>query len=112
MSPEPSTVETIDPATLARLLSAHEVVLVDVREPQEYLNERIPGALLFPLSTFDADALPADGERRVVFHCAGGKRSLDAAQRRIAAGAEKALHLGGGIAAWKAAGVPIVGPSY
>ncbi len=112
MNSEPNTVETTDPATLARLLAEHVVVLVDVREPHEYQDERIPGALLFPLSTFDSDALPPDGPRRVVFHCAGGKRSLEAAQRRLAAGAVQAMHLGGGIAAWKAAGLPVIGPSY
>jgi len=112
MSPDPDAVQTIDAAMLFRLMSTHQIVLVDVREPQEFLNQRIPGALLFPLSTFDPDALPPDGERRVVFHCGSGKRSLDAAQRRLAAGATQAMHLGGGIAAWTAAGMPVVGPGY
>jgi len=31
-----------------------EILLVDVREPNEYAFERIHGALLYPLSTFDA----------------------------------------------------------
>ncbi len=100
--------ETIDPADLASRLKAGKVLLIDVREPPEFLAERIPGALLYPLSTFDAAALPPDGERVVVFHCAGGKRSLDAAQRRLAGGCAQATHLGGGIAAWKAAGLPVI----
>lgn len=101
-------VETLDAMALARLMRAGKVVLVDVREPNEFVLERIPGALLFPLSSFDPEALPADGDRQVIFHCAGGKRSLDAAQRRLGAGAGRAAHLGGGIAAWKAAGLPVV----
>jgi len=112
MNTDPNSIETIDPAQLAKLMSAGEVLLVDVREPQEYLAERIPGALLYPLSTFDPDALPPNGERRVVFHCAGGKRSLEAAQRRLAAGGTYPIHLGGGIAAWKAAGLPVIGSPY
>ena len=56
------------------------------REPEEYAAERISGALLYPLSTFDAATLPDDGPRRVVFHCGSGKRSLAAAERRLAAG--------------------------
>ena len=103
-----TTPETLDPAELAALLRAHRVLLVDVREPNEYAAERIPGALLYPLSTFEAVVLPEDGGRPIVFHCAGGKRSMDAAMRRLAAGAPGARHLGGGIAAWKAAGLPVV----
>jgi rhodanese-related sulfurtransferase len=80
------------------------------RKPAEYAAERIQGALLYPLSTFDATALPADGTRRVVFHCAGGKRSLDAAEKRLAAASAHAAHMGGGIAAWKTAGLPVIAP--
>jgi rhodanese-related sulfurtransferase len=109
MSSDGSSVETLEPAELARLITAGQVLLVDVREPNEYQMERIPGALLFPLSSFDATALPKDGERRLVFHCAGGKRSLDACRRRLTSGVAHATHLGGGIGAWKAAGLPVMG---
>jgi rhodanese-related sulfurtransferase len=104
------TVMTLDAAEVAQLLSAGKLLLVDVREPAEYAAERIPGALLYPLSTFDATALPEDGLRRVVFHCGSGKRSLAAAERRLAAGQASAAHMGGGIAAWKAAGLPVIAP--
>ena len=109
MNQSPQSVDTIEASDLAERLRAGTALLVDVREPSEYHAERIPGALLYPLSTFDASTLPADGERAVVFHCAGGKRSLDAAQRRLAGGCTRATHLGGGIAAWKAAGLPVIG---
>ncbi len=95
---------------LAQQMQAGRIVLIDVREPAEFLAERIPGAMLCPLSSFDAKAIPSDGERMVVFHCAGGKRSLDAAMRCLAAGRVATTHLEGGIAAWKAAGLPVIGP--
>jgi rhodanese-related sulfurtransferase len=44
----------------------------------------------------------------VVFHCGSGKRSMAAAEKRVAAGAEQAAHMRGGIAAWKAAKLPVV----
>lgn len=103
-------VETLDPTEVARLLEAGKVLLIDVREPPEYAAERIQGALLYPLSTFDASRLPPDGARRVVFHCAGGKRSLAAAELRLAAGSAHAAHMGGGIAAWKASGLSVIAP--
>jgi rhodanese-related sulfurtransferase len=101
-------IETLDPAEIARLLHAGMLLLIDVREPEEYAVERIAGALLYPLSTFDAATLPDDGPRRIVFHCGSGKRSLVAAERRLAAGQPHAAHMGGGIAAWKAAGLPVI----
>jgi len=101
-------IETLEPAEIARLMQAGKLLLVDVREPSEYAAERIAGALLYPLSTFDAAALPDDGARRLVFHCGSGKRSLTAAERRVAAGQAHAAHMAGGIAAWKSAGLPVI----
>lgn len=103
-----STIETLDPPEVSRLLHAGKILLIDVREPSEYESERIAGALLYPLSTFDAGLLPDDVPRRVVFHCGSGKRSLTAAERRLAAGHTHAAHMAGGIAAWKAAGLPVI----
>lgn len=103
-----SSIETLDPKEVSRLLQAHSIVLVDVREPAEFASERIAGALLYPLSTFDAAMLPDDGPRRVVFHCGSGKRSLTAAEHRLGAGQKLVAHMGGGIAAWKAAGLPVI----
>ncbi len=108
MSQHSKLIETLDPAEVARLLKAGKILLIDVREPAEYAAERIHGALLYPLSTFDAATLPADGTRRVVFHCGSGKRSLVAAEKRLAAGQNHAVHMGGGILAWKAAGLPVI----
>jgi rhodanese-related sulfurtransferase len=103
-------IETLNTAEVARLLNAHKLLLIDVREPAEYASERIPGALLYPLSTFDPAALPDDESRRLVFHCGSGKRSLVAAERRLAAGQLSAAHMGGGLAAWKAVGLPVITP--
>jgi rhodanese-related sulfurtransferase len=108
MSQHSNQIETLTPAEVARLLKAGKLLLIDVREPAEYAPERIHGALLYPLSTFDASALPDDGTRRVVFHCGSGKRSLSAAEKRLAAGQSHAAHMQGGIAAWKAAGLPVI----
>jgi len=56
------------------------------------------------LSTFDAAVVPADG------HCAGGRRSLDAEEKRLAAGGAHAAHVGSGIAAWRTSGLPAIAP--
>lgn len=95
------------PTQVHDALREHRIVLVDVREPQEYVNERIHGALLFPLSTFDPLALPVS-DRPVVLHCGSGKRSAVAVARCMEAGVPVTAHLKGGILAWKHARYPTV----
>lgn len=101
----PDGITEYEPEEVQALLEQGRVLLVDVREPMEYAAERIAGALLYPLSTFDAADLPPAGERAVVFQCAAGGRSLTAARMRKAAG-QSAAHMAGGISEWKAQGLP------
>lgn len=85
-------------------VEAGTMLLVDVREPNELEAERIPGAIDFPLSTFDASALPDAGGKTLVFSCRSGQRSQKAAAAAQAAGLDLHHHMAGGILAWKAAG--------
>lgn len=89
-------------------LKAGSILLVDVREAAEFVNQRIHGALLHPLSTFEPKAIPTDGSRRVVFQCGSGKRSRAALDTFIKATGADAAHLEGGIGAWVQAGLPTV----
>jgi rhodanese-related sulfurtransferase len=103
----PDQVTEYDPAEVKQLMDAGRILLIDVREPAEYAAERIPGALLYPLSTFDPALLPPDDPRQVVFSCAAGGRSLTAARQRLARG-HAAAHMAGGISEWKAEGLPTI----
>jgi addiction module HigA family antidote len=93
--------------TVADWLEAGEVVLVDVRETKEYDLEHIAGALLMPLSELDADVFPVLTDKKLVLHCAIGKRSAAAGRMLIKAGHGRVLHMEGGLTAWKAAGLPV-----
>lgn len=108
MSERKVDVQQLSAQEVSQLLMQRRITLIDVREPDEYSTSRIPGALLYPLSTFDATVLPSDEPLPVVFHCGSGKRSMLAAQARLNAGASSARHLAGGIGAWQAAGLPII----
>lgn len=106
-APDPDQVTEIGPAAVLAWLDAAEIVLVDVRETVEYEAEHIPGALLCPLSTFEPDLFPRFPGKRLVIHCAVGKRSAAACKQLQKAGYPQAvLNLAGGIGAWKAAGCP------
>lgn len=87
--------------------AAGEVLLVDVREDDEWTAGHAPGALHVPLSAL-ADAVLPTG-RPVVAVCRSGNRSGVAAAWLAQAGVDVA-NMAGGMQAWAAAGLPVVGP--
>lgn len=92
---------------LAAMLRNGSVLVVDVREPDEFAAGHIPGAMNLPLSRFDAAQLPKAGGKTLVLNCLGGKRSAMALSRCAAAEAKVDTHLAGGFGAWQAAGLPV-----
>lgn len=105
------TIVDATPDQVRDWLSAGEAVLVDVREPDEHAQERIPGAKLAPLSKLDPSkvaSLAGDG-RRLVIHCRSGRRSSDALRMLASAAPKDAVlvNLRGGIEAWKSANLPV-----
>ncbi len=111
MSPSDNqaTVREIDSAQASDWLKAGDAVLIDVREVAEFAAERIPGALLSPLSTFDPASLAGLKGKRVVVACLAGGRSMRAAQALAPVlGAANVVSLAGGLGAWKQAGLPTV----
>jgi len=103
-----ATVEFVSADTARRWQEAGEAVIVDVREPHEFAEIRIPGATLIPLSGFDPAQVPPHAGRRLLFHCKSGVRCGMAAQLAAAAGEPGPIYrLQGGIVAWVAAGGPV-----
>lgn len=92
----------LSPEDIADMLD--EIVLVDVREPNEFESERIKGAINMPLSQFHPADLP---EGHIVLHCAAGVRSARAIEACQLAGVPVSEHMAGGIKAWMAAGLPV-----
>jgi rhodanese-related sulfurtransferase len=87
--------------------AATRPLIVDVREPNEFAEERIEGSVLIPLSQF-ADRhgeLPKD--RPLVMQCHSGSRSSSATMFLLQRGWTDVRNLDGGIAAWMRDGLPI-----
>ena len=80
-----------------------DFLLVDVREPEEFAQSRIPGSVLMPVAGFiDASAfklLPRDKE--IILHCHSGIRSVTCLVLIQSAGFTNSRHLSGGIVAWE-----------
>ena len=101
------SVRGISPATLAEWLSNGRARTVDVRESDEYSRSRIDGSELAPLSRFEARQMVKNARIPPVLYCRTGRRSAEAAQRMVDAGAAEVVHLEGGLAAWERAGYPV-----
>lgn len=96
-----------DPATVREWLARDEIILVDVREPFEFATERIEGAVLHPLGTFDPTQIERIEGKQVVLCCRTGRRSATAAEKWVEAGFTEPVHLRGGLLAWKEANLPL-----
>jgi rhodanese-related sulfurtransferase len=102
------TVENVHLDELKKGLADGSILLVDVREPNEYAAGRIPGALLNPLQNFDPGALPHAPGKRVVLSCRSGRRSLTALELAQKAGRDDVrAHYPGGFQEWAKAGEPV-----
>ncbi|MBS44744.1 MAG: adenylyltransferase/sulfurtransferase MoeZ [Nocardioides sp.] len=101
---------TISVSQLEHMLKEREegsrdFVLVDVREPNEYEINQIPGSVLIPKGEFlNGNALGelpgVDSGKQVVLHCKSGVRSAEALAVLKGAGFDDAVHVGGGVVAW------------
>src|SRR5690606_36741894 len=97
----------VDVARLKSMLNAGEALVVDVREPEEFTQGHIPGAVNIPLSSFSADKLPDAPGKTLVLNCLGGKRSGLALDQCRNAQSVVYTHLTGGFGAWVEAGLPV-----
>ena len=96
-------VPEIDVTELARLRGEGELVLVDVRQPDEHAEVRVPGVTLIPLGEVPErfEEIPNEGTVYVI--CAVGGRSAKAAEFLGRQGYE-AVNVAGGTNAWVDAG--------
>lgn len=102
----PEAPET-DVAATAAALADGSAQVVDLREPDEWAEGRIPGAILIPLGELGMRLGELDPERPVIAVCRSGKRSLYAAGALIQAGFADAKSLAGGMLDWEDQGQPV-----
>lgn len=103
-------IKTFTPGELRDLMRAKDsaIVLVDVREDNEWAAGRIPGSIHAPLSRFAAEAGKIPKDKKAVFYCMSGMRSKRALNEAKRLGIKAEGHLGGGISEWRRHEMPIV----
>ena len=116
-------VEEISVETAAEQMEAHgaDLLLLDVREPDEVAKGHIPMALNVPRGLLEPKAdlhFPnreprlENREQHIIVYCASGARSMLAAATLRQMGFSNVQSMAGGIAAWQSEGRDIVQESW
>ena len=98
-----SQIVEIDTAAAQKRIEEGNVVVLDVREPDEYEQGALPNALHIPRGHLEAqiEGRAVDRDQTIVVYCAGGVRSAFAAQTLQELGYTDVLSLAGGFGKWK-----------
>ena len=84
-----------------------DLVLVDVRSPEELYEGSIPGSQLIPFSELAQGRMTLPTGKPILLICAVGGRSYAVGQYFSGKGYGEIYNLAGGISAWKPAGPPL-----
>jgi len=103
--------ENISPKEAYSLIQKEKdkVVILDVRTPQEVIQEgKIENALVIPLDQLaqNMDKLKVYKNKKIIVYCRSGNRSV-AAARLLSSLGFKVFNIKGGISEWKEEGLPL-----
>jgi molybdopterin/thiamine biosynthesis adenylyltransferase/rhodanese-related sulfurtransferase len=95
-----------------RRASRDGALFVDVREPDEWDEGHIPGAVHVPRGRLESrvEGLVPDKQRPLVVYCSGGTRSAFASKVLGELGYENVVNLAGGFTDWKRNGFEVTIP--
>ena len=99
--------EEVSVNTVAAMKGKDGVVVLDVREPDEYAEAHIPGVLHIPMGQVMARKAEFINAETVFVTCRSGHRSGRVTAALRAEGHANVINMAGGIKAWKAAGHPV-----
>jgi rhodanese-related sulfurtransferase len=109
-------IQSVEPEEVMAQADDPSVLIVDLRDIREIEREgRIPGSFHAPRGMLEFWIDPESPyfkpvfgeERKFIFHCASGWRSILATDIASRMGLSPAFNLAGGFGAWKAAGGPV-----
>jgi molybdopterin/thiamine biosynthesis adenylyltransferase/rhodanese-related sulfurtransferase len=102
-------ISELDPSRVRELVEAGDVLVVDVREQDEWDEGHIPGAVHIPRGNLESriERAAPDPGRPIVLYCSAGNRSAFAARTLDELGYEDVSSLAGGFTDWKRNGFPV-----
>jgi rhodanese-related sulfurtransferase len=95
----------VDPAATPD--AAVRPLIVDVREPDEFVRERVAGVVLLPISQFVERHGELPKDRPLLMLCHSGSRSTSATAYLLQSGWPDVHNITGGMIGWRYAGLPI-----
>lgn len=103
-----SKIQEVDTQTAATQIEAQQVVVLDVREPDEFEQGALKNVVHIPRGHLEAqvESKIADKTAPVIVYCAGGVRSAFAAKTLQELGYTNVLSMAGGFGKWKDEGRP------
>jgi sulfur-carrier protein adenylyltransferase/sulfurtransferase len=101
-------IREMDTAAAAEAIARPGTVVLDVREPDEYEQGALPGAIHLPRGHLESKIETQIGDRStpIVIHCASGVRSAFAAKTLQELGYTDVVSMAGGFNKWKDEGRP------
>jgi rhodanese-related sulfurtransferase/DNA-binding transcriptional ArsR family regulator len=100
--------DALDRETLIKRVRAGELVVIDVRPPEEYLAGHIPGALGIPLKQLEHALAKFPKNKDIVAYCRGPYCVLAVdAVRLMQSRGLRAFRLDAGVQDWRALGLPL-----
>lgn len=107
-APAAQIFQTTSPSQTSELIQKRkDLLLVDVRSPQELREGAIEGSTLLPFWNIMKGDFTLPKDRPILLICAVGGRSYAAGQILAQKGYKEIYNLQGGIDAWKRAGLPL-----
>ncbi|MFH2132520.1 MAG: rhodanese-like domain-containing protein [bacterium] len=94
------SISTADAKSYIESTATGSYQLIDVRQPEEFMKQHLPGALLIPLNDLIAEKAVLEKEKPTLVYCKNGDRSMAASQWLINQGYKDIRHVEGGIDAW------------
>jgi len=105
-----SRIKEIDVPTAAAALRTGKIALLDVREPGEYSQGHIEGAVNIPrgVAELEVPRMVVDPKVRIICYCAGGNRSALVADHLTQMGYESVVSIIGRFQGWTRSDQPVV----
>lgn len=93
--------ENISVQEAEKLISQGGITIIDVREPFEYAEGHIPGAVLIPLGVIKSNLASLNPDSAYLLVCRSGNRSGQAAAIMTALGFKHVRNMSGGMLEWR-----------
>ena len=92
---------------VTQLINGKNATIVDIRPPEEFAKGSLPNARNLPADKVKDGAGALKKDKPVIVVCANGQAAGKVAAQLRSSGFNDVFVLGGGLAAWREAGLPI-----